>query len=110
RASPGSRGRDQAAAIGGGTERVRSACQDVRPQHQQHSGADLLVAGGGSGRVPGVVDSRDAGLAVTRADPQAIWLLSWNRSPTPPARTSFGFAASPSLHLERRKSPVQSPF
>jgi hypothetical protein len=28
-----------------------------------------------------LVDSRDAGLAIIRADPQAIWLLCWNRSP-----------------------------
>ena len=89
-----SRGRDQAAAIGGGTERVRSACQDVRSQHQQHSGADLLVAGGGSGRIPGLVDSRDAGLAISRADPQAIWLLCWNRSPRHAGSNEFGFAAS----------------
>jgi hypothetical protein len=29
-------------------------------------------AGGGSGRIPGLVDSRDAGLAISRADPQSI--------------------------------------
>ena len=98
--------RDQAAAIGGGTERVRSACQDVRPQHQQHSGADLLVAGGGSGLVPGLVDSRDAGLAIIRADPQATWLLCWNCSPAPPARTSFGFAAPPLARRQARPRPA----